>query len=389
MIFRKGKDPKSLDRKHISPLGAILPIFSAALVLFLSLFLVTRGFDRASIQPAEDWGWSERFNAIVDTAMVDAEKAALSVKKQFWLSEDATEGPVPKQENFGSTNDPTSLQWLLDEAAPLLDGQETLFSTDVELFPGSSVTYYLDETILAITWKQMMDGSVYTISEVKVGHASQFRRHLTENRYNSWKLSIPTEMSKDVNAVVGTSADHYLGRKYGIIVYDREVRRVDYADQMDTCFIDGNGDLQFAYAGDLKDMESAQKYVDENDILFSIAFGPILIDNGVRCEPYSYMIGEVNDHYARAALCQMDDLHYLVVVANYEPGCSGSPTIHTFAENVLKLGCEKAYTLDGGNTGSIVMNGKLINRLPFITQRLQGDLLYFCTALPNQDIENE
>ena len=383
MIFRKGKDPKSLDRKHISPLGAILPIFSAALVLFLSLFLVTRGFDRASIQPAEDWGWSERFNAIVDTAMVDAEKAALSVKKQFWLSEDATKGPVPKQENFGTTGDPTSLQWLLDEAAPLLDGQETLFSTDVELFPGSSVTYYLDETIFAVTWKQKLGTSAYTISEIKVSHPSQFRRHLTDNSYESRRLVIPTEMAAEVNAVVASSADHYLGRQYGIVVYDREVKRVDHPDKMDTCYIDANGDLLFTYAGELMDIESAQQFVDEHDVLFSIAFGPILIDNGVRCEPKNYVLGEVNDHYARAALCQMGPLHYLVVTANFEPGCTKDASIHDFAEVLDTFGCQKAYTLDGGNTGSIVMNGKLINRIPFPTQRAQGDLLYFCTALPN------
>ena len=40
------------------------------------------------------------------------------------------------------------------------------------------------------------------------------------------------------------------------------------------------------------------------------------------------------------------------------------------------------YTLYGGNTGSIVMNGKLINRSPFGYKRSHGDLIYFATALP-------
>jgi len=29
------------------------------------------------------------------------------------------------------------------------------------------------------------------------------------------------------------------------------------------------------------------------------------------------------------------------------------------------------------------MNGKLINRTPFGYERLQGDIIYFCTAIPN------
>ena len=42
----------------------------------------------------------------------------------------------------------------LTEAAFLLDGQELYFSTDAELFEGSLVNYYLDDTIFAITWKE-------------------------------------------------------------------------------------------------------------------------------------------------------------------------------------------------------------------------------------------
>ena len=131
------------------------------------------------------------------------------------------------------------------------------------------------------------------------------------------------------------------------------------------------------------DKESAQKFVDGNNISFSLCFGPILIDKGVRKEIKQYMLGEVHDEYARAALCQMDQLHYLVVVANKEGPYYEHLTIHQFARQIEKFGCDKVYTLDGGNTGSIVTNGKLINRTTFGTERFQGDIIYFCTAVPN------
>ena len=44
------------------------------------------------------------------------------------------------------------------------------------LLQGENNYYYLDKTIFAVTWKQVVDGSVYTFSEVKIGHPSQFRR---------------------------------------------------------------------------------------------------------------------------------------------------------------------------------------------------------------------
>lgn len=324
-----------------------------------------------------------QFENVVSGAMQQAEEAALSVRKHFWLDEHAEKGPVPNQDSFGSTDDPSTLQWLLDDAAELLDGQDTLFSTETVIKPDSTVEYYLDDTILTITWKQIMDNYVYNISEIKISDPSQFRRYVSDNTFGSASLYSVPEMSQMVNAVVGTSADHYRGRQFGIVVYDREVKWVTNPKFSDICYIDTNGDLIFSYRGEIMDMETAQNFVDENDILFSLSFGPILVDNGVRCEPQQYLIGEINDKYPRVALCQMDELHYLVVVANYESGYFNKPTIHDFAEQIDTLGCQKAYTLDGGNTGTIAVNGKMFNREKGNTPRKQADIIYFCTAIPN------
>ena len=183
---------------------------------------------------------------------------------------------------------------------------------------------------------------------------------------------------------MASSADFYRGRNHGIIVYDGEVKRTKYADLVDTCFIDKNGDLILVPAGELIGDEAAQKYVDENDIQFSLAFGPILVEDGVRCEPDNYYLGEVNKKYARAALCQKDTLHYVVVTANAEFSFWTSPTIHTFAKNVALLNCQKAYTLDGGRTGTISMQGKALNPLNH-TERWISDIIYFATAVPSAE----
>ena len=43
-------------------------------------------------------------------------------------------------------NDPRT--WLLEAAAPLLDGQELVFSADRPIWDGDRIYYYFDETIL-------------------------------------------------------------------------------------------------------------------------------------------------------------------------------------------------------------------------------------------------
>lgn len=325
----------------------------------------------------------DTFDTLVADTMADAKEGALSVKKHFRIPSDAEVAPVPNPENYGSTDDPASLQWLLDEAAELLEGQDTVFSTDAELYPGSQVTYYYDETILAITWKQVFYDFVYTMCEVKVADASQFRRHIEEGTYGSNILSRPTDMAANVNAVAASAGDYYRGRNYGIVVYDGTVYQVSSGTYVDTCYVDYSGDLHFTHGGEILDVESAQAYVDEHNISFSLAFGPVLVDNGQQCEPAGYALGEVNDHYPRAAICQKDELHYVLVAANWQGPYASSPTIHTFAKAVAELGVQKAYTLDGGQTGAIAMDGKLMNPTLRGEQRRISDIIYFGTAIPD------
>ena len=324
----------------------------------------------------------DSYDELVSQSVAEARDAAYAVKKVYWIEEDAEIAPKPNSECYGETDDPSSLQWLLDEAAEILDGQETVFSTDIEVYPASVVTYYLDESIFVVTWQQLIDNFVYTFSEVKITHPSQFRRYLAGNEYNSDYMHPVSRMGNMTNAVMAASADYYRGRNHGIIVYEGEVKRTNYSELVDTCFIDENGDMLLVPAGELIGMEAAQQYVDEHHIDFSLAFGPILVENGERCEPATYYLGEVNDEYPRAALCQKDKLHYVVVIANGKDMYWERPTIHDFAKNIATLDCEKAYTLDGGRTGTIAMNGKALNPIQR-TERWISDIIYFATAIPS------
>ena len=54
-----------------------------------------------------------------------------------------------------------------------------------------------------------------------------------------------------------------------------------------------------------------------------------------------------------------------------------------FADNMIEFGCQKAYALDGGQTGTIVTNDKLINVPDFGVQRTVSDMIYFATAVPD------
>ena len=323
----------------------------------------------------------DKYDMYINGQISNALEGIFSVEKVYWLNDYDLIAPEPDQSCYGSSDDPTTLQWLLDEAAETLDIENFIFHTGVKLRAGTEVNWYLDETIFAITWQEAKDGSVYTFSEVKIAHPTQIRRFYAGGTYGYGKQFVTTEMAADVNAVVASSGDFYKFRSYGVVANNGQVYRANGV--VDSCFIDDQGDMILAERGQLNDMEEAQAFMDANNIRFSLAFGPILIRNGVRCEPYDYPIGEIDEDYPRAALCQVDKLHYLLAVANSGVGCYSLPNIHRFAARLEEMGVKTAYTLDGGQTGVIAMNDIMMNPVQYGSQRQISDIFYFATAKPD------
>ena len=305
-----------------------------------------------------------------------------SLPKTFWINEGELP-PLPNQDCFGEADDPASLQWLLDEAKPLLAGQETLFTTETEILEGSKVHYYLDESIMVIVWKENIDNYTYTIAEVKVSSPSQFIRKISDDTVGSVTLNTTTEFASMLNDVLTCSADYYMCREYGIMVYDGKVERFYSGYYADTCFVDRDGNLILVPKGTFETAESAQQFVDENNIQFSLAFGPILVDNGVQSNPDFYGLGEPLEKYPRTAIGQDGYLHYFFVCANHEGNHTSSLTIPQFAAQLATFGVEKFYTLDGGQTGAIALNDQQINTPWHGAQRRVTDVVYFASAVPN------
>ena len=381
---RTGKILQQLLRWALIAVAAVVCVMGT--VPILKSVGMGSGVNTAAGQDVSvDVALMDRYDMYMNNQVSNALDGVLSIDKVYWLSDDDLIAPEPKKECFGVSNNPSELGWLLEDAQKILKGQDTLFSLDLPFFKSyksDMVNYYLDETMFAVTWKQQFDEVVYTISEIKINHPSQFRRFLAGGTYGSPKRMKTTDMAISVNAVVASSGDFYSFRRYGTIVYDGVVRRMEckYAD---TCYIDDKGDLIMGYRGQFNNAQEAQQFVDDNNIRFSLAFGPVLIDDGVNVTTNSYAVGEIHGHYARAALCQMDELHYLLVTVNFEGEAKQLPTLKEFADHIEDFGVRDAYTLDGGQTAVITMNDRRINAVQFGYERMISDIIYFATAVPD------
>lgn len=324
----------------------------------------------------------DRYDKYITNSFSDSLEGIMSIKKVYWLSDTDIVAPEPNPACYGEVEDPRQMQPVLDRAAELIEGQEMVFSTSVELCPGTKIRYYYDSTILVITWQEVRNNSVYSISEVKIADASQFRRFLSNGEYGSGARYLTSEMAASVNAVVAVNGDYYGIRQIGAVVYNGQLMRME-GRTMDSCYIDDQGDLHLVRAGQIVTEEKMKQFIEENNIRFSLSFGPILVENGKAVKIKNpYCVGEVDTPNPRAALCQKDTRHYLLVLCNEQYPYNSTHKMWTFAENLEKLGVKTAYNLDGGRSGALIMNDEKIN---FIYERKISDIIYFATAYSNGD----
>ena len=281
-------------------------------------------------------------------------------------------------------------------ASGLLDGQEVMFNPDINFYYDSEIKYYCDETILAICWKELIDGNTVSCCEVKIADASQFRRKIADDTYGSPNQYYASSLSKQANAVVAMNADFYQFRDFGIVVYQRELYR--YSDSnytgmyslyncIDNCFVTAGGDFIFMHRGDTITEEELRQFIVDNDILFSIAFGPILVENG-EVQPCTwYAAGEPTTGYSRAGIGVVDKLHYFYMNLNHSPEKAARWTVTEFAEHMHEKGIDTAYGLDGGQTGELVYKHEPYNYIDFGSERLVSDIIYFATAIPSEEAQ--
>ncbi|MBR5617333.1 MAG: phosphodiester glycosidase family protein [Oscillospiraceae bacterium] len=359
-------------------------LFSLCLIaVFCYNFILSSGTkETVSQEKAAPVTIMDKFDMYVTNAIADALDGVLAIEKVYWLSDHDLVAPEPNPAGYGEVRSYEELVPILKKAEKLLAGQTLAFTPDRPVWDGDTIHYYYDETILVIAWKEIVNECVYTVAEVKVAHPSQFRRFLAGGEFGSDKQYRTTEMAASVNAVVASSGDFYAYRKYGAVVYESTLRRFE-GENVDTCYITEDGDLLFTYRNQLKTEADAEKFIKDNKVRFSLAFGPVLVDGGEIKVPADYILGEVNGTYSRAAICQWDKLHYLIVNTSQEQSYWHRHKVRAFAEFIRDLGCNTAYALDGGQTTAIVMNDELVTLPDYQTQRRISDIIYFATALPN------
>ena len=382
------KPARVFEKRRVPwPLRALLTLLFTAFTLMLlcwaALFLHPASGTRSFSSADTKLRLSNKLDEYVNNAAADALGELTYIKKIYTLQESDTVSPLPDPNGFGTTYDPADIIALIDKAHVLLDGQKVIFDPSADFVPDEPIRYYFDDTILVIAWKEYIEQRCCTFAEVKVAHGSQLRRKLAEDSYSSSVQLYASDMANASNAVVAMNGDFYAFRDLGITAYQRKIYRNNPA-QVDSCFFTASGDMLFTRAGELMGEGEAERFIEDNDVVFAVAFGPVLVDNGELQYCSGYPIGEVNIEYSRSCIAMTDDLHYLLMTINHTPDARPRATINELARIIYSKNVWKAYTLDGGQTAEIIMMGGPINHVDFGYERAVSDIIYFATAIPEE-----
>ena len=211
-------------------------------------------------------------------------------------------------------------------------------------------------------------------------------RRITGDDGKAQEYKFTTTFAKESNAVLTISGDFYMFvyRDSALEVQNRKIVQF-WQNKVDTCFFDANGEMIFVPPKYFADEAACEQFIADNDIVFSLSFGPVLIDDGKDVTPEDYPFGEINDTYARAAIGMLGERHYLTADINYSPIHYNLATLRQATEAMLAHGCVKAYALDGGETAHTVFHDQVINPLQKPWEKRISDALCFVSAYPGDD----
>lgn len=305
-----------------------------------------------------------QFEAAVSRIKSEALNGIFSMPKIYVLPISDESAPEPNQENFTSMED---------------DGRGT--------FKNSEISIYEDETIRVEVWKEYHFDSVYNFAEVTIAHPSQFRHAFADDDFYSSNRYKPITIAKNKNAVVAMTADFCKYRNYGIVIHNRKLYR-NKARFLDILLVDSSGNFHTIKGKDANDdILSESGILTEYDIVFSLSFGPTVVQNGkalTKREIGYYGLGEPWTIEPRAAIGQIGELHYLMCTVDGRSGQSKGITILELGEIMAQKDCETAYILDGGQTATLMYNDKVYNKVAYGGMREVSDIIYFATAIPNE-----
>ncbi|MBP3415104.1 MAG: phosphodiester glycosidase family protein [Clostridia bacterium] len=243
-------------------------------------------------------------------------------------------------------------------------------------------TTYEDDSISVKYWTERHYDSDVHFAEVKIKSPTQIRTMLSGGSYNSSERFVPNQLAQQINAVVAVNGDFYGYRAKGYIIRQNVTYRT-HTIGWDLLLIDDKGDFHIVNDFALE----RSNILNDYHIVNTLHFGPsLIVDGKIKILSKKSGCGEKWNYIdsPRTAIGQLGELHYLLCVVEGRSDTSRGMVMDELAKVMYEHDCLQAYNLDGGQSSTLVFNGKPMNKPLWGGRRVMSDIVFFATAVPNE-----
>lgn len=236
---------------------------------------------------------------------------------------------------------------------------------------------YTGNGISIVITSVRVSGTNAYIADVQLASASSLKTALAQNTFGSNITQTTSAMAAANNAILAINGDYYGANKRGYVIKNGVLYRDTVRQGDDTQDLAIYSDGRFAIIDETE--VTAQELLDSG-VVQLFAFGPSLLENGEVQVSASDEVSRAKSNNPRTAIGIIDDLHYMIVVADGRTSESEGLSLLELAELMESYGCVTAYNLDGGGSSTMVFNGVVVNQPTTngnqITERAVSDIVY-------------
>ncbi len=208
---------------------------------------------------------------------------------------------------------------------------------------------------------------VYYVADIYIKDIICLKSVFAKDTFGKGMRDWVTNMSQSAGGIIAINGDFYGARSGGVVMRNGELYRNDARPRWDLCALYWDGSMETYSPSDF-DIETA---VAEGACQIW-NFGPKLLDdNGGAMTQFNSTLTPANP---RTALGYYEPGHYCFVVVEGRSRRSRGMKLTELSELMHKLGCARAYNLDGGDTSVLVVGDKRVST-PSGTGRKSSDAI--------------
>ena len=230
---------------------------------------------------------------------------------------------------------------------------------------------YRDENLSLTLNTYAENGVTYYVADFYVRYITCFRTAMASEEFTTGVADSVLNMARENDALLAVSGDYFGIRQRGIVIRNGEIYRKTKAHQICVLYYDGTMET---YSFSEFDVEKAIA----GGAWQAWDFGPALLDrDGKAIEKFETGISGENP---RIGIGYYEPGHYCLVAVDGRQSHSRGMTLTEMAELFEKLGCTRAYNLDGGHSAVMTYRGELFSSPSTGEGRDISDIVYLSPA---------